>query len=226
MKRLLMVMALAGLAVACSDDNDDDGNTADTGVGKDGGPDAGHADGGLDGGKADGGSIDSAVATIMCGTKTCSGYSPSAALGTFAAACAKDLHDADVCGLSTALIGGVDAGYAAVLEKDAPGAASASCGAFIDMNEPDGGAKGNGKIDTTLLIPALTSTPLPATYPGCCTPKGFCSGDVNMGTVAGMMSNGGFGCMDSKSFFRATPAASMIPCNPTSGMILIDAGVP
>jgi len=241
-------MLLGGLAAAvgtagCNKDDDNDeptthdggggsdsGTHTDSGTGSDGGgggSDAGHTDAGVDAGPP-----------VMCGGKLCMPYSPAAGL-TFAAGCAKNAADAEVCGISSSTIA-PDGGIPPFLEKDAPGVASPQCGAFIDSHEPanDGGAadagpdaavligKGNGRIDTTVHALGMD---LAITYPGCCTPQGFCSGDTNMGLLLGASaSNGGFGCMESHAFFlpklAASPGADMIPCDPDSGAIKIPSG--
>ncbi|HVZ32694.1 MAG TPA: hypothetical protein VG963_09730, partial [Polyangiaceae bacterium] len=179
----------------------------------------------MDSGLHDAGpSTDSGGGTVTCGTMTCSSYSPGAGI-TFAAGCAKNASNQDVCGLSSASLGGTDAGLPAFLEKDAPGVASSACGALIDSQEPatDAGTKGNGRIDTTVKVAGMS---LAISYPGCCTKKGFCSGDTDMGLLLGSTaSNGGFGCMESTAFFVAQPAAQMIPCDPTTGALKLgDAG--
>lgn len=211
MKRLLMVLALAGFAAACGDDDDDDvtpdndGGTKDSGPGADSGP------------KADAG-VDAGPAVVMCGEMMCTPHMHPT-LGVFAAGCVKNAAGADICGVSTDKVGGVAAGYPAFVEKNAPGKDSPSCAAFIDSREPDGGTMGNGKIDTVVNVPGIGM--IPVNYPGCCTAKGFCSGDVSMASAAGMPpSNGGFGCLESTIFFRSQPpAAQMIACDKVSGVI-------
>lgn len=217
MKRLLMMLALAGFAVACGDDEDDDdtkppvdGGGKDAGPGTDGGP---KADGGTDSG------ID-AGPPVICGGMTCTAH--TAGTSMFAAGCAKNATNQDVCGLSSASLGGADAGLPPYLEKFAPGVASPSCGKFFDDREPanDGGMmKGNGRIDNKVMV---GTSAFDISYPGCCTPKGFCSGETMQGMVLGMMVNGGFGCMDSEAFFARQPAAARaIPCNKTTGELTL-----
>jgi hypothetical protein len=206
-----MVLAIAGLAVACGDDDDDDN------VASDGGKDSG-----TDAGRVDAGGIDSGAPVVSCGTPavTCTGF--SLASGTvLAPACAKNWADAEVCGLSTAALGGTDAGLPSALEKDAPGAASASCGAFYDSLEPasDAGTKGNGRIDTKVSVGTMS---YPISYPGCCTKKGWCSGDTNNGLLFGTTAtSGGYGCMESTAFFKDLPAqVQKIKCDVATGVLV------
>jgi hypothetical protein len=211
--------------------NTDAGPKVDAGGG--GGTDAGQtADAGpKDAGNATDSAVDSGpvdAGNVMCGTLTCMPYSPSPGLvPPFAAGCTVDHQDAAVCGLSTASL--LDGGEPKFLQKDAPGVASMPCGMFYDNLEPtpdggavDGGAKGDGKINTTVMLLGMTVT---LTYPGCCTAKGFCSGDTSKGTTSlGTMSNGGYGCMDNNVMFRTVPEAyRAIRCDTTSGN-LVDAG--
>ena len=223
MKRFLMILALGGVIVSgCGDDDgddDDDTPTPDSSVGdssvprNDGGTDAGR-DSGIDGG------IDAGPMTVTCGGQMCTGHTTG--LGMVAPGCALNAADAQVCGISSASLGGPDAGIPPFVEKDAPGVASSTCGAFYDSLEADGGVgKGNGKINTILMTQGLT---IPLTYPGCCTRRGFCSGDTSMGVAtfggSDMPSNGGYGCMDSRYFFRSLPEqVRAIPCDPTTGII-------
>lgn len=223
MKRFLMVLALGGVIVSgCGDDDGDD----DDDVRNDGGATDGSAprtDGGTDGGgpRLDGG-MDSGMMMqpVICGGQTCTGHTTG--LGMVAPGCALNAADAQVCGISSASLGGPDAGIPLFVEKDAPGVASATCGAFYDSLEADGGVgKGNGRINTVLMTQGLT---IPLSYPGCCTRRGFCSGDTSMGiaTFGGsdMPSNGGYGCMDSRYFFRSLPEqVRAIPCDPATGII-------
>jgi len=216
MKRLLMVLALAGFAVACGDDDDDDVTPANDGGAKDSGP-------GTDGGPKDAGSGMDAGPAVSCGGMVCTPFMHPT-LGLYAAGCAKNAAGADVCGVSTDKVGGADAGYPSFVEKEAPGVFSASCGAFFDSMEqeddmPDGGPKGNGKIDTVVNFPGIGMIAI--NYPGCCTAKGFCSVDTKMTSAAGAApSNGGFGCLESTIAFRTLPAAAqMIACDKATGMI-------
>jgi hypothetical protein len=205
----------------------DSGTPTDSGAATDSGP------------KDSGTTVDAAVdAGTKCGTPPmdCTGHTTG--LGPVAPGCAKNYQDAEVCGISSAtLLMGMEPKF---LEKNAPGVASPGCGAVVDMGEPtpDAGAdagqsdagstKGNGKINTTLMAAGLT---ILLEYPGCCTKKGFCSGDgklgkssINQGSTW-MDSDNGYGCMQSEIFFRTTPAAAMIPCNPDTGALMLpDAG--
>jgi hypothetical protein len=226
MKRFLMALALAGAMIGCGDDDGDDdvdpgdgGGQAEGGIRNDGGLD-GSMDARVD---AEAGSPEAGSGgAIMCGALSCTPHMPNALINIPAACGAKNAAGADVCGLSTAPLGGADAGLPAVLEKNAPGVASAACGAAVDSFEL-GAAKGNGRIDSTVAVGAMSYA---ITYPGCCTPKGFCSGDTSMGIVLNMPSNGGFGCMEPSAFFAKAPALANIRCNPTSGALVIgDGGV-
>jgi hypothetical protein len=236
MKRFLMVLALgAGLiGSGCGDDDGDDDDVKDTGPRADASTDAGPArvDAGMDAARPDSGmDANTMPPPVVCGTVTCTPYMN--ALGTvYAAACAKNAAGADVCGLSSANLGGTDAGLPAALEKNAPGVASATCGAFYDaLESPDGGTRGNGRIDT--FVAATPTMLLPISYPGCCTAKGFCSGDTNMAKVTfngtPTDTNAMFGCMESTAFFRnSPPSARAIACNPSTGALMFaptDAGV-
>jgi hypothetical protein len=220
-------------ATGCKDDDGDDtdgvkdGGKADgggggtTGGGGDGGSagggDAGPKDGGGGGGDA---AMDAGPVTIMCGSLKCMEYSSSALLPPTAPGCAVDYNDAEACGLSTANI--LMGAEPKVLLKDAPGVPSAACAKFLDDREPtpdggapDGGTKGDGKINTTVTLPQIGALTL--SYPGCCTPKGLCSGDTGKGESMFGASNSGYGCMDPKVFFRSVDGGVAIPCNPQDG---------
>ena len=166
---------------------------------------------------------------ISCGQPpvACTGHMTG--LGPVAPGCARNYADAEVCGISSAnVLAGADPKF---LEKNAPGAPSPSCAAFVDSREqpladggvyPDGGGKGNGRIDSVRNISALT---IYLNYPGCCTKRGFCSGfgTEGMAATAGTYapSDNGYGCMESTIFFGPTSPAAMIPCDPNSGMIML-----
>lgn len=231
MKRFLMILALGGAMFAgCGDDDGDDDDDVGSDAG-DGGtrPDGSVGDAGMDAARPDAGPDGGG---LVCGTQICTSFTNGTGT-TFAPLCVKNAANQDVCGLSTEPLGGTAAGYPAALERNAPGVASPTCGAFYDsLESPDAGTRGNGRINSTVMVG--TTTVLPISYPGCCTAKGFCSGDTNMAKVvfggAEMDTNANFGCMESTAFFRTAPAAvRMIPCNVTTGVIIpaapADAGV-
>jgi len=95
MKRLLMVCALAGFAMACGDDDDDDKVTVDAGT-----------DSGVDGGNKDAGP-DAAVAakvanvgiacTVATAAATCGGTSPTCASATWAGIAYPENHCEATC---------------------------------------------------------------------------------------------------------------------------------
>jgi hypothetical protein len=202
----------------------DAGNTpTDSGATDSGARDSGSTDAGTDAG-----------APVICGGATCTSHQVNPVLPAFPAGCAKDHLDAEVCGISTASTLPQDAGFPAFLPKDAPGVASSTCGAFleskiempVDGGTGDSGAM-NGFLDSkrTLMIGGM-NIEVGLAYPGCCTPLGFCSGNTKEGTSysalapMGSPSNGGFGCMDSKYFLQAAPAAlQQVPCDPATGVI-------
>jgi hypothetical protein len=143
--------------------------------------------------------------------------------------CAESALGEEVCGLSTQLtLMGQEPKF---LERNAPGKESPSCGEFFDAREaePDGGAvdggtKGNGRVDLTLMGRIVT-------VPGCCTKKGLCSVDFAQGKIAigGALIDldTGFGCMDPVAAFREdTEEAQNVPCDPESGELMsaTDAG--
>lgn len=244
---------LAASGVGCGDGDDliledaavsarDDAGRVDSGAGADSGVDELDA-GGQD---RDSGTAQDAArdTSVSCGSpaKVCTPHTiPS--VGDIAAGCALDYQDAEVCGISSQhVLMGAEPKF---LEKNAKGVASASCGAFYDSLElaADAGAAGmgNGRIDKGVVV-TIAGMPmtLRISYPGCCTEKGFCSADGNMGMSAYGASQSGFGCMESTSFFRylpevgaaGTPGAGYplraIPCDPVSGTILLpvlDGGV-
>jgi hypothetical protein len=230
MKRFLMVLALGAAMIGCGDDDGDDDDDTPVDAGRDTGTPAPDSGGPIDSGVRNDGGMDAAMPAVVCGGTTCSAFTNTSGL-TFAPVCVKNAANMDVCGLSTAPLGGVDAGYPAALERNAPGVASPTCGAFFDALEPVGSAtRGNGRINSTVMALGMN---LPISYPGCCTAKGFCSGDTNMAKVtigtSEMDTNANFGCMESTAFFRASPAAvRMITCNATTGALMLptDAGVP
>lgn len=236
------LVALLGAAVAvtaCKDDDADEPVDSGGPGGGTGGSDAGTPGGGgmdsstpSDGGGTGGGSDaakDSGAASIMCGSLSCTGH--TTAVATFEPGCTTDYMDATVCGISTKSL--LDGGEPKFLEKNAPGVAAPGCAIAVDMGEPtpdggavDGGPKGNGKIDTVLMLGGLT---IGLSYPGCCTPSGWCSANTDMGkaSIAGMAptdSVGGFGCMDPKVFFRTVDGGVALPCNPETGALMLDAG--
>ncbi len=238
----LLVLGTLVAALGAGGCKEDEEETPDTGLGnRDSGmvtPDAG---GGTDSGARDAGpadtgpAVDSAAPPVTCGTpaKTCEAHEINPALPKVAAGCAKNAADAEVCGISSmSLLMGADPKF---LEKDAPGVASASCGAFLDGVEPaldagtipDGGGKQNGVFDTQTTI--LGTIQVLLKYPGCCTPRGYCSvnGGQGMSSVMGgayMPSNNGYGCVESTHMFRTAPPLQMVPCDPDSGMIMLPAG--
>ena len=178
--------------------------------------------------------------TAHCGSPptVCTAHAISG-VGELAAGCALNFADAEVCGVSSQhVLMGAEPKF---LEKNAKGVASPSCGAFYDALEPvgdagvrDGGAAGNGRIDKSVTV-ALNGVPttLRISYPGCCTERGFCSGDGNKGMSEYGMSQSGFGCMESGSFFRYLPEVGaagsaaeglplrLIPCDRDSGVIML-----
>lgn len=244
-KWLVLGTLVAALGAGGCKEDDEPTGTPDAGGGT---PDAG---GGTDSGATDAGAKDSGPAAdagsdaappVVCGGKTCMGYSPSALVPNFPPGCAKSTSDAEVCGLAGYGANAYpEAGFPAFLERDAPGAVSTSCGAFLESKiemavdagaQGDGGADAgamNGMIDTKRVIMVSGMTiDVALIYPGCCTPLGFCSGDTGKGTSVSsfgtMASNGGFGCLDPKVFLQAAPAAlQQIKCDPTSGMIMLPA---
>ncbi len=214
---------LAASVVGCGDGDDinledaaasapRDGGGLDAGTGKHDSwiDDLDASDQPLDGGAAQDAARE-ASASATCGSppKVCTAHTiPS--VGDIAAGCALNYQDAEVCGISSQhVLMGAEPKF---LEKNAKGAASASCGAFYDSLETaDGGTAaaagiGNGRIDKGVVV-AIGGAPmtLRISYPGCCTEKGFCSGDGNKGMSAYGPSQSGFGCMDSASFFRYLP---------------------
>lgn len=252
-KWLVLGTLVAALGAGGCKEDDNGGDTP---------PDAGGGGGG-DGGVKDagGGTTDSGAATdagpkdsgstvtdagsdaappVMCGGKACTAYSPNQLIPAFPPGCAKSATDAEVCGLAGYGANAYpEAGFPAFIERDAPGAVSASCGAFleskiempVDGGVPDGGDAGvmNGQIDTKrVLMLSGTNYDVALVYPGCCTPLGFCSGDTGKGTSVStfgvLPSNGGFGCLDPKVFLQAAPPLQQIKCDPTSGMIMLPAG--
>jgi hypothetical protein len=241
-KWLVLGTLVAALgAGGCKEDDGDDG-PSDTGtptVDSGGGTDSGPADSGAprDSGPADTG-VDAAP-PVMCGGKVCTTHQASPLLPAFAAGCATSAMDAEVCGLiGVAANAYPEAGFPMFVEKDAPGIASPSCGAFLESKiemPGDGGQAdsgyGNMQLDTKRTIPlsATMNLEVALIYPGCCTPLGFCSANTSMGTSVSsfgqMMSNGGFGCLDPKILLQAAPAAlQQIPCDPATGMIKVPAG--
>jgi hypothetical protein len=178
--------------------------------------------------------------TANCGSpaKVCTAHAISG-VGDLAAGCALNFADAEVCGISSQhVLMGAEPKF---LEKNAKGVASPSCGAFYDALElvgdagvRDGGAAGNGRIDKGVTV-ALNGVPttLRISYPGCCTERGFCSADGNKGMSEYGMSQSGFGCMESGSFFRYLPEVGAvssaaeglplraIPCERDSGVIML-----
>jgi hypothetical protein len=81
---------------------------------------------------------------------------------------------------------------------------------------------GNGRIDTNVTV---GGTPLSITYPGCCTPLGYCSGNTDEGLLLGAMASvGGFGCMTHTAFFRQIDGGLALPCNPTTGALMLPSG--
>jgi hypothetical protein len=228
-----LVVALG--AIGCGDDDEGgkDSGTTDGGGGgtTGGGTTGGGGDGGRDAGGGGDAGADSGPAVVMCGGKVCSSHSTSA--GVYAAGCALNYQDAEVCGIEATSIFGFDAGFT-YLEKSAPGPDSTSCGNFLDAldttadggrADPDAGTKGNSKQDRFLMLPSLGNIQL--STPGCCTLKGFCSGNSDKGEAilapgsAPVASNGGFGCMQADAFLRAVPEANrFVRCDPDSGAII------
>lgn len=235
-KWLSMGLLVASLgAVGCGGDDDkeevkDAGGTPD--AGGDDEKDAGDEEKDAGGGSMDAGTDSGGPAPVVCGGKTCAGHSTGASM--FAAACALNYQDAEVCGLDAKDIFGADSGQR-YQEAHAKGVASPTCGAFLDaldtladggLAPADAGTKGNGKQDRYLTITGLPNA-VQLSTPGCCTPAGMCSGDTDNAEAilapgaAASPSNGGFGCMNGDAFLRAVPEAARRKCDPTTGMIII-----
>lgn len=248
-KWLAMGLLVAALgATGCKDDDGDDenggptdsGTQQDTGTGK---QDAGG--GGDDAGKTDSGAADAGAGcpdnpglnNACCGADKmtlCTFHTLSNGAAV-KAGCALSESDAEVCGISSENVLGPD-GSVPFMEKNAPGKESPSCGMFYDSLEmaDAGGIPGNGRIDVARMISGI---PVKLSYPGCCTPAGFCSIDGKMGTAdigtGPNPSDNGYGCMKSiYAFWRnpefgpaGTPIAGLplrkMPCDPTTGMIMI-----
>ena len=229
-----LVVALG--AVGCGDDDEggdkkDSGTDAGggTGGGSDAGKDAGGGTGGGDGGASDAGA-DSGKQPVVCGGKTCADW-PTAAV-TFPAGCALNAQDAEVCGISAVPVFGPDAGFT-YLEAHAPGLDSPSCGVFLDRLDTtedgglavaDAGTKGNMKQDRFIQITGVGAVQI--STPGCCTPKGYCSGNSDKGEAVlspgtpPMPSNGGFGCMQADAFLRTLPESARVRCDVDSGVLI------
>jgi hypothetical protein len=212
---------IAALCAAGCGDDDKKASGSDGAVAQPDASDDGKKDAGGDDEEVDAGAV---APKVLCGTpaKECSSHKTS--LGVTPAGCAENEGGDEVCGISsTAILMGAEPKF---LEKDAPGVASPSCGAFYDGLEPtpdggvaDGGTKGNGRIDVAVTLQGLD---IALTYPGCCTAAGFCSGDGSKGKAdlggGPIDSNSGFGCMKSSIFFEALPeAVRQIPCDPKTG---------
>jgi hypothetical protein len=220
---LVGTLAAAVGATACKDDDTDE--PADSGGG--GGNDSGAQDSGGGGSDSGGGGndaghdagMDSGAASIMCGELTCTGHTIKLSGQMLAPGCTKSALDADVCGISTVVLGPADAGLPPYLEKGAPGVLSTACTTVIDGLEPlkDGGAdastRGNDSIE-------VTTNNLTISYPGCCNAAGFCSGQTDQGKLVGMDVVGGFGCMNPAVFltpFEPDVSKRFIPCDAVSG---------
>jgi len=230
-----LVVALG--AVGCGDDDKggeekDSGTDAGggTGGGSDAGKDAGGGTGGGDGGGATDGGGDSGKPPVMCGGKMCADW-PTAAV-TFPAGCALNAQDAEVCGISAVPVFGPDAGFT-YLEAHAPGVDSPTCGAFLDrldttedggLAAADAGTKNNMKQDRFIQITGVGAVQI--STPGCCTPKGYCSGNSDKGEAvlapgaAPSPSNGGFGCMQADAFLRTLPESARVRCEVDSGVLI------
>jgi hypothetical protein len=225
-----LVVALG--AVGCGDDDEGGKDEKDSGTDAGGGTMGGGSDAGMDSGGGTGGGDagnDSGPAVVMCGGKTCSAHTTAA--GTFAAGCAVNAQDAEVCGISAVPIFGPDAGFT-YLEKNAPGIDSTSCGVFLDAldttadggrADPDAGTKGNMKQDRFITLSGMA---IQISTPGCCTPKGYCSGNSDKGEAIlapgtpAQPSNGGFGCMQADAFLRAVPMSAWQRCDTDSGVLI------
>jgi hypothetical protein len=253
-RKWTVVAIIAGVlgVIACKDDDDDPilppvdsgspGGT--TGGGLDAGSDSGGGTGGTGGTDAgkDGGGVTYEAGQpcpgwdggpIMCGTQQCFWHRT---LLTCANPGCVSVNDASVCGIDTETLGGVDAGLPPFIQYDAPGADSPSCGAVVDSFEPtpdggavDGGAKGNGLIDTSRkIVTAMGSFDVLLRYPGCCTPQGFCSGHTGKGegaVAAGGSpmynpSNAGYGCLNNQIFFATNPDGAKLRCDSTTGAFI------
>jgi hypothetical protein len=224
------IVAAALFASACGDDDalPNDASVAEDGDAEDSGAPEDAGDPPMDGGKED-----AAAQVVSCGGNTCAGHS-ILGMVMLEPGCAESALGAEVCGLSSQLL--LMGEEPRFLEKNAPGAESTGCGAYLDglEAEPDGGAtdggpKGNGRIDLTLVGRTVS-------LPGCCTKGGVCSGDFANGktAVASVLIdlNAGFGCMDPALLLRGeAEEARSVPCNPDTGAVLIpdaggDAGAP
>lgn len=217
------IVAAALLASACGDDDElpPDASVVDD-------ADAGDIEAPEDAGDTpmDAGAEDAGAQAMMCGGKTCAGHS-ILGMVMLEPGCAESALGAEVCGLSSQLL--LMGKEPRFLEKNAPGAESTGCGQYLDEleAEPDGGAtdggpKGNGRIDLTLVGRTVS-------LPGCCTKSGVCSGDFASGktAVAGVLIdlNAGFGCMDPAILFGGeAEEARSVPCNPDTGAVLIERG--
>jgi hypothetical protein len=226
MRKWVGLWSLVGAltAGACGDDD----TLKDSGTEKDSGeeePDAAEDAGGT---ASDGGETDAGVQAVMCGGKTCMGHSVLGMI-TIEPGCAENVLGEEVCGLSSQLmLMGQEPKF---LERNAPGAESPGCGEFFDAREAepdggvmDGGTKGNGRVDLTLVGRTVS-------LPGCCTKKGLCSADFANGKIpiAGVLIDldTGFGCMDPEVLFREdAEEARNAACDPDTGELILaeDAG--
>lgn len=246
-KWLSMGLLVASLgAVGCGDDDE----KKDAGGG--GTPDSGGDTPDAGGGEEDSGSLDAGsdaapqgcpdnpgAMNACCGPNKdmlCTPFMQT--LQTLGAGCALDALDAEVCGVSSALLSLGDAGPRFV-EKNATGASSPSCAAFYDQLErgADGGVgqfRGNGVIDSTRMFGATTFL---LRYQGCCTKAGLCTvngqdgGVDTQGTGTYGPSDNGYGCLNPAYAFGAYPTDAgpalgnlnlrAIPCDPGTGMIKV-----
>jgi hypothetical protein len=227
-------LAAALGATACKEEdpdpppsNNDSGMPGGGDSGMPGGGDSGMPGGGDAGPGGDGG-MDAGPPTVMCGGQVCTSHTFAINGTVLAAGCARNHVDAEVCGISSSLLG--DAGLPEFLEKNPPSKISVPCADYIDEREvtPDGGAGDGGSKKGNHLIDVIRSN-LPFEYPGCCTAAGFCSAEISMGKLNGQLeANTGYGCLRPEIFLASQPAfmdvqSRFIACDPVTGD-LRDAG--
>jgi hypothetical protein len=242
-RKWTVVAIIAGVlgVIACKDEDEDPtppqdaGNQGGTtgGGGLDAGSDSGGGTGGSDAGRDSGGGgvVYEAGAPcpgwdggpLTCGTQEC--FWHRTPLTCSNPGCITPDGGSPLCAIDTTTLGGVDAGLPPFLPYNAPGVDSVACADLVDSFEDsgvgDGGTKGNHRIDVApRMIMGLT---IALSYEGCCTPAGYCSGNVGKGLAAiqgtGMAnpSNAGYGCLDNRIFFSTSPAAQQIRCNAADG---------
>lgn len=250
---VVAIIAASLGVIACKDDDEDPVRDAGGGTpggqdsggspggGVDSGTDSGGGTGGTDGGRSDGGGMSYGEAgtpcmgwdggPVTCGTNTC--YWHRTPLTCSNPGCIVLDGGASICAIDTNTLGGVDAGLPAWLPYNAPGVASPQCANLVDSFEDSGtgdaGTRGNGRIDVApRMVSGLT---IALSYEGCCTPTGYCSGDVGKGLAAIQgaggapnPSNAGYGCLDNRIFFSTSPAAQQLRCNPQTGDLVSSDG--